>query len=163
MKHPAPSPRVRKKVIGVMGGHESEAAAEALAQRLGAAIAAEGWITLTGGNNEGVMAAATKGARDAGGLTIGLHPGTRHDGNVADADIIVYTSIGYARNAMNVLSSDVVIALPGFVGTLSEVAFAINYNVPAILLKFEDGGWFGNRVKRADTVEQAIRMAKDLL
>ena len=139
-----------------MGGHAVDHQTEKLATQVGAAIAAEGWILLTGGRDQGVMAAATRGARGEGGLTIGVHPGRREDGDQADADVIIFTGIGFARNMVNVLSSDAVIALSGSSGTLSEVAYARTYGVPTVLLGFDDEGWFGDSVYRAEGVEDAI-------
>lgn len=121
-------------VIGVMGGHDVTPDVEELAHELGAAVARRGWWLLTGGRNEGVMAAATVGANEAGGFTIGVHPGDRRDPSQAPASLRIFTGIGFARNMVNVLSSDVIVALPGSFGTLSEVAYAQTFGVPTVLL-----------------------------
>jgi uncharacterized protein (TIGR00725 family) len=139
-----------------MGGHNATPEVEHLAFELGAAIADAGHVLLTGGRNEGVMAAATRGARENGGLTIGIHPGCLQESEPADADIVVFTGLGFARNSINVLSSDAIIALPGAAGTLSEVAYAQTYRKPTALLGFEDNDWFGDSVARLSTVEDAI-------
>lgn len=152
-----------QKVVGVMGGHDVDVATAELAHALGAAIAAEGWILLTGGRREGVMDAATKGAQQAGGFTVGIHPGDRHDGSGVDADLMVYTGIGFARNMVNVLSSDAIVALPGAAGTLSEVAYARTHAVPTLLLRFDDKHWFGDHVQRVDTVEEAVAWLRETL
>lgn len=152
---PAPSRPVRTPVIGVMGGHDVDAATYDLAKRVGTAIAQAGWHLLTGGRNEGVMAAATDAARAAGGFTIGIHPGHRDDASQADADLMIYTGIGYARNMVNVLSSDVLLVLPGSHGTLSEAAFAQTFGVPTVLLGFNDGGLFP-QARVARDVDDAV-------
>jgi len=127
----------RHTIIGVMGGGD-EAAAEtcALAYELGAAIAAAGWTLLCGGRAAGVMDAAARGAAAAGGLTIGILPDS-HPGRASAAiNIPILTGMGDARNQINVLSSQVVIALEGGAGTLSEIALALKARRPVILLDF---------------------------
>lgn len=155
---------MRTPVIGVMGGHVATPETEALAEELGAAIARKGWILLNGGRNEGVMAASARGASREGGFTVGVHPGHRESMDVAPhLDLVIFTSIGFARNAINAQSSSVLIALPGAAGTLNEVAFAETFRVPTILLRFDDKGWFGDRVRRAGSVDEAIRIAQEML
>ena len=154
---------MRKKVIGIMGGHQASAATVAIAHELGVAIAREGHAVLTGGRDEGVMVAATRAAREAGGLTIAVHPGRREDRTHADADVVIFTGIGWARNHLNILSSDAIIALEGESGTLSEVAYADSYGVPTALLGFDDKGWFGDRVVRVDDVPTAMAWLRNIL
>ena len=101
---------MRKPVIGVMGAGEAATEDDVrLAEDLGEKIAAEGWVLLTGGRDSGVMAAASRGAkRVSGSLTIGILPS--ESGPVAPAvDVAVFTGMGNARNAINVLSSDVIV------------------------------------------------------
>ena len=155
---------MRTPVIGVMGGHVATPETEALAEELGAAIARKGWILLNGARNEGIMAASARGASREGGFVVGVHPGHRESMDVAPhLDLVIFSSIGFARNAINAQSSSVLIALPGGAGTLNEVAFAETFRVPTILLHFDDKGWFGDRVRRAGSIEEAIRMTEDLL
>ena len=155
---------MRKRVVGVMGGHEHDPAVEALAEEVGRQIAKRGWILLNGARNEGVMAASAHGAHEAGGFVVGIHPGDRHNPDVAPGlDLVIFSNVGYARNAINVMSSDAIIALPGGPGTLSEVAYAQTYSIPTVLLGFDDKGWFGDRVRRAKGVEDAMRMLEGLL
>ncbi len=126
----------RRPVIGVMGGGEDASpAAVALAERLGERVAAEGWVLLTGGRDAGVMAAASRGAkRIPGSLTVGVLPSA--SGGVApDVDVAIFTGMGNARNAINALSSDVVVAIGvSGVGTASEVALALKAGKPVILV-----------------------------
>ena len=128
--------RARRPVIGVMGAGEAASDEDVrLAERLGEAIAAEGWVLLTGGRAAGVMAAANRGAkRVAGSLTVGILPS--ESGPVAaGVDVAVFTGMGSARNVVNVLTSDVVVACGhGGAGTASEVALAVKARRPLVLL-----------------------------
>ncbi len=128
--------RTRHPVVGVMGAGEGAAAEDvARAERLGELLAKGGWVVLTGGRDAGVMAAASRGAKKVNGsLTVGILPGD--SGGVSpDVDLAVFTGMGYARNAVNVLTSDVVVACgAGGSGTASEVALAIKSGKPVILL-----------------------------
>jgi uncharacterized protein (TIGR00725 family) len=128
---------MRRTIVGVMGGgDEATAATCALAYELGAAIAAAGWALLCGGRRAGVMDAAARGATEAGGLTIGILPDGDLERASAFIDIPILTGMGDARNQINVLSSQVVIALRGGAGTLSEIALALVARRPVILLDF---------------------------
>ena len=101
---------------------------------LGKLIAREGWVLLTGGIQAGVMDAASRGAKEAGGLTVGIIP--RAESKVSDfVDIPVVTNMGAARNYINVLSSDAVVICGSIsLGTLSEVAFALQAKKPIVFL-----------------------------
>lgn len=104
------------------------------AYTLGKLIAQEGWVLLTGGRNVGVMDAVSRGAKAANGLIVGILPDDC-DSDLSDAvDIAIITGMGSARNNINVLSSDVVIACGMGVGTASEVALALKANKPVVLL-----------------------------
>ena len=126
----------RRPIIGIMGASEPSAAALEAAWRLGQLVAQAGWIVLTGGRPAGVMAAASEGAKTVpGSLTLGILP-SGPDGPVSEhLDVAVFTDLGEARNAVNVLSSDVVVAcgVEGS-GTASEVALALRTGRPTVLL-----------------------------
>lgn len=131
---------MRQSVIGVMGAGEPGAASLAAARELGRLLAERGWVVLTGGRPEGVMAAASAGAKQvAGSLTLGILPSAA-GGEGPDVDVAVFTGMGEARNAINVLTSDVVVAcgVEG-PGTTSEVALALKAGKPVILLGAESG------------------------
>ncbi len=132
----------RRPVIGVMGGATVEPATVTQAAELGAEIAARGWILLNGGRNAGVMAASARGARQAGGTVVGILPGRDRRDAAPDLDLVIVTGMGDARNVINVLSSDVVIACAGGAGTAAEVALALKHHKPVILLGFDPGGLF---------------------
>lgn len=122
-------------MIGVMGpGAGASETDRKNAYELGKLIAQEKWVLLTGGRNTGVMDAANLGAKAANGLTVGILP-TDSDRNISDAvDIAIITDMGSARNNINVLSSDVVIACGMGTGTASEVALALKGNKKVVLL-----------------------------
>jgi uncharacterized protein (TIGR00725 family) len=164
------APRIRRAVVGVMGAGEAARQRDVrLAEALGERIAAEGWILLTGGRDAGVMAAANRGAkRVAGSLTIGILPS--ESGPVAaDVDVAVFTGMGSARNAVNVLTSDVVVACgDGGAGTASEIALAVKSRKPVVLLAAPGIAREFVRTLRADvgeasTVEQAIELVRGAL
>ncbi|MDO9558015.1 MAG: TIGR00725 family protein [Coriobacteriia bacterium] len=157
-----------RTIIGVMGsGRPLDGTALRVAHDLGARIAAEGWVLLTGGRAAGVMDAVSQGAREAGGLVVGVLPDEDTSSASSHLDIAIRTGMGDARNVVNVLSSDVVIALPGGAGTVSEVALALNAERPVILL-----GWDAGAVLRASAegslfdasdIDEAIRLVKRAL
>jgi predicted Rossmann-fold nucleotide-binding protein len=142
----------RRAVVGVMGaGEGASAAAITLAEDLGEHVSRRGWALLTGGRPVGVMAAASRGAmRVPGHLVLGVLPhggdatgdatgdagsGGRASGGVAAVDVAVFTGMGAARNAINVLSCDaVVVCGGGGPGTASEAAFALIHDRPLLLL-----------------------------
>ncbi|MCF7908203.1 MAG: TIGR00725 family protein [Candidatus Omnitrophica bacterium] len=111
--------------ITVIGGHSCSKENYNFAYELGKLIAKEGWILISGGK-EGVMEAVCRGAKEQGGLTVGILPG--YDQKEANdyVDIKLPTGLGYARNVLVVRASDVVIAVSGEYGTLSEVGFALS-------------------------------------
>lgn len=161
---------MRRPVIGVMGGGEPSAGSLAAAHELGQLLAQRGWIVLTGGRPAGVMAAASAGAKQVrGSLTLGILPGTGGAG--PDVDLAIFTGMGDARNAINVLTSDVVVAcgVEG-PGTLSEIALALKAEKPVILLGASAPAcaFFGTlRTKRrlleAAAPQDAIRLIEEEL
>ena len=123
-------------IIGVMGGANVAPEALSSARRLGRLIAKRGWVLLNGGRNSGVMDASARGAREMGGLTIGILPDVDRKQASEFIDIPIVTGMGQARNSINVLSSDIVVACPGGAGTLSEIALAVKAGKPVILLDY---------------------------
>lgn len=104
------------------------------AYELGQSVAQSGWVLLTGGRQAGVMDAASKGAKDGGGVTIGILPNRDHQGISEAVDIAIITDMGNARNNINVLSCDVVIACGMGTGTASEIALALKNDKKVVLL-----------------------------
>lgn len=139
------------------------------AYELGKRIAGEGWCLLSGGMALGVMDAVNRGARENGGLTVGILPSQDLEGVSASVDIPIVTGMGSGRNAVNILSSDVVIACGMGPGTASEVSLAIKAAKPVIMLN--DAEWVkgfflrlgGDLVQVAETAEEAIKKARTCL
>ena len=140
---------VQVAVIG--SGREHEARAE----EVGRLLAARGCTVVTGGRSE-VMAAAAKGAKGAGGTTIGILPGEDRTAANEWIDHVVVTGIGHARNLAVVGSGDAVIAVGGRWGTLAEIGFARVLGRPVVTL---DPGWELPDVPRAATAEEAVELA----
>ncbi len=110
------------------------------AYELGKLIAQQGWVLLTGGRNVGVMDAANQGAKSANGLTIGILPGNNTNDVSESVDLAIVTNLGNARNNINVLSADVVIACGMSAGTAAEIALALKANKKVILLNNDQEG-----------------------
>jgi uncharacterized protein (TIGR00725 family) len=129
----------KKIIVGVMGpGENATPEDNEIAFELGKAIAKEGWVVLTGGRSFGVMDAVMKGARDKGGLTIGVLPDSNEQNASENAEIRIVTGMGSGRNYISVLSSKIVVVLGMAAGTASEVALAIKSNKKVILLNQDE-------------------------
>ena len=154
-----------KNIIGVFGaGNIAETDDEwHTALTVGRQLAQRGFVVLTGGLG-GVMTAASKGAKEEGGITVGILPGTRKTTPANRyVDIAVYTGMGEARNVINIKSCMAAIAIGGEYGTLSEIGLALKGNCPIILLNSWTIAPHGD-VKQpewylASTPEEAIAMA----
>lgn len=146
---------MRKKIISVIGGHTCTKKVEQLAQNLGKNLVKVVDILICGGLG-GTMMAVCQGFKAGGGLTIGILPG--YDKNAANpfVDIVIPSGLGLARNILVVKSADVIIALPGKTGTLSEIAYALQFGIPVISLK----SWDIPGVIKVGSVEEAIRQVK---
>jgi hypothetical protein len=137
---------VQVSVIG--SGVEHEARAE----QVGRLLAERGCTVVCGGLGE-VMAAAARGAKSAGGTTIGVLPGTsRADANEW-IDHVVVTGLGHARNAIVAASGDAVIAVGGAYGTMAEIGFARIFGRPVVIL---EPGLQVEGVPRAATPVEAV-------
>lgn len=149
---------MRKKVISVIGGHSCTPAVEKEAQELGRELAKVVEILACGGLS-GVMEAVCSGFKSVGGVTMGFIPTY----NKADAnkfvDISIPTGLGLARNVLVVKSADLVIALPGRAGTLSEIAYCIQFGIPVISLN----SWDIPGVIKTKTVSETIEKVKEIL
>jgi hypothetical protein len=160
---------IRKIIIGVMGGGEIANAGDYEgARRLGGLIAKEGWILLNGGRASGIMEASARGAKEKGGLTIGILPGNDPTWASEYIDIPILTGIGFARNYINVLTSKVVVALPGRTGTISEIALALNIGKKVISLNFDLGPLFKSYEDEKQLIytkqpEEVISLIKKIL
>ena len=145
----------RKKIIGLIGGGVCTPDIEEAAEKIGRGIAERNGILICGGLG-GVMEAGCKGAKEAGGMTIGILPGTNQKDANKYVDIPIPTGVGYARNIIIVNTSDSVIAVNGKFGTLSEIAFCLQFGVPVIgLFSWE----IDPSIIIASTPEQAVDIA----
>jgi len=147
--------------IAVVGAAACDEPTAALARETGAEIARAGAVLLTGGRG-GVMAAASAGAHEAGGLAIGVLPGVDAEASPPNehVDVALFTGLAQARNQILVLSADVVVAIGGGWGTLSEIALALKFRVPVVLLS----SWDLNRPDGlADPLLLHARTAADAL
>lgn len=123
-----------KPIVAVVGGSSCTNAEAALAEELGRHLAEGGALVVCGGLT-GVMEAVARGVRSAGGLTIGILPGSDpHDAN-AYIDIPLATGMGEMRNAVIVRCAAAVIAIGGGWGTLSEIALALRLGTPIVGLR----------------------------
>jgi uncharacterized protein (TIGR00725 family) len=140
---------VQVAVIG--SGREHEARAE----QVGRLLAERGCTVVTGGLGE-VMEAAARGAKSAGGTTIGVLPGETRAAANPWVDHVVVAGVGHARNLAVVASGDAVIAVGGRWGTLAEIGFAHVLGRPVVIL---EPGWELEGVRRAASPEEAVELA----
>ncbi len=161
------------KIISVVGGSDSDEFALKLAEELGEEIAKRG-IALACGGLGGVMEAACRGAKKAGGLTIGILPTDFKEHANKYVDVAIPTGFGHARNYLVAKTGDAVIAVAGSAGTLSEMAIAWFSDRPVIAL-VPSGGWAerlagskiddrrSDRVIPAETAAEAVQKAVEAL
>ena len=145
--------RTRRRVAVIGGGRAGRKALDE-AREVGRLLARAGAVLVCGGLG-GVMEAAAFGAREEGGLAIGILPGTSPAEADSAIDIPIATGLGYGRNSLVVMNADAVIAVDGEYGTLSEIAFAVIYGKKVIGL----GTWDIRGVLAAANPEEAVRLA----
>jgi len=140
---------VQVSVIGSGLEHEERA------EEVGRLLAERGATIVTGGLGE-VMAAAARGAKSAGGTTIGILPGETREGANEWIDHVVVTGIGHARNLAVVASGDAVIAVGGGSGTLAEIGLALTLGRTVVVL---EPGRQVEGTQRADSPAAAVELA----
>jgi|YNPNPStandDraft_1061719.scaffolds.fasta_scaffold56397_2 uncharacterized protein (TIGR00725 family) len=148
-------------IIAVIGSALCSAHEMALAEGVGRGLAEAGAILICGGGS-GVMEAACRGAKKAGGLTIGVLPGFYASDANSFVDIPIVTGLGEARNVVIVRTAWAVIAVGGEFGTLSEIAFALKLGRPVIGLEtweLAKAGQPCSSIVRAHSPEEAVRLA----
>jgi uncharacterized protein (TIGR00725 family) len=122
---------VRRPHVAVVGAGDAGEVDLAVAEDLGRELATRGAVVVCGGLG-GVMEAVCRGARAAGGRTVGILPGDdRFDAN-PHVELAVATGLGEARNLLVVRTADAVVAVGGEFGTLSEIALALRLGTPVI-------------------------------
>ncbi len=145
--------------IGVVGAARCSSETAEMARRVGKYIADKRAILVCGGL-DGVMKAAAKGAKEGGGLTIGILPGTLDTEANPYIDIPILTGLGHARNVLVVQSSHAVIAVKGNYGTLSEIAVALKSCIPVVGLNTWN---IDDRVHLAYDPKDAVETAFSLI
>jgi uncharacterized protein (TIGR00725 family) len=159
---------MRKKQVVVIGSSEETRHLDE-ARAIGAFIADKGYVLISGGRG-GIMEAASRGAAERGGTVIGILPGDNPDAANPFCGIVIPTGLGYARNAVNVLAADVVVAIGGSYGTLSEIAYSRTYGKPLICCTFA-GGWSEEFAKQhsdgsvfiAHNIEETCRLIEQCI
>jgi uncharacterized protein (TIGR00725 family) len=151
--------------VTVVGAEEASALEEQAASTVGAFVARIGAVLVTGGRG-GVMAAASRACREAGGRVVGVLPGMPDSRGNPWLDVRIVTGMGSGRNVINVLSGDLVVAVGGGFGTLSEIALALKHEIPVVGI----GSWQLSRPGQAVTgyypyvdVEAALARVRELL
>lgn len=151
--------------IGVIGTAKCHGEVEELSRELGRGIAELGAVLICGGRG-GVMEAAAKGAKDAGGTVIGILPGEDPRGGNPYLSFAIATGLGDARNAVIARTSDILVAVSGGYGTLSEIGLALKMGKPVIgLFTWRCQTTAGKKaaVYEAAGVEDALQICRQLL
>jgi uncharacterized protein (TIGR00725 family) len=125
------APVTGRAYVAVVGPGEAVSEATEIAEQLGGELARRGAIVVCGGLG-GAMEAACRGAKSAGGLTVGILPGLDRSAANEHVDVAIPTGLGELRNGLIVRSADVVVAVQGEFGTLSEISFALKTGVPVV-------------------------------
>ncbi|MBW2307315.1 MAG: TIGR00725 family protein [Deltaproteobacteria bacterium] len=146
--------------IGIIGAGECTPEVEKVAEEVGRQVARCGAVLICGGMG-GVMRAACRGAAGAGGITVGILPGNRAEQANEYVQIRIVTDMGHARNVLVVHSSDVLIAIAGEYGTLSELAIALKLGKPVVGLETWDiSPDIVNASDPAEAVEKAALLVR---
>jgi len=146
-------------IISVIGAGSCDKKTYVIAEDVGRLVAQSNSILITGGLG-GVMEAASKGAKEAGGTVVGILPGFSNKDANAYVTVPVTTGLSHARNVIVVRSADAVIAVAGEYGTLSEIAIALKLGKPVIGINT----WENIKgVVKADNAEDAVIKAFELI
>jgi len=147
---------MRGPLVAVVGGSTCTPQEAEWAAAVGRLLAERQAVLLCGGMG-GVMAAAARGAKQAGGLTVGILPGTDPADANPDIDVPLATGMGEMRNALIVRAAGAMIAIGGGWGTLSEIALARRIETPVV--GFHDSFTAGLDIPRVQLPEEAVRWA----
>jgi uncharacterized protein (TIGR00725 family) len=157
----------RSRYVGVIGARSCSSFIAGQAREVGRRIAEAGWVLVCGGMG-GVMEQACRGAREAGGVTVGILPGDRREQGNPYLSVSVATGLGEARNLIVVRSSEVLVAVSGAYGTLSEIALARVAGVPLVglhswVLEAERNEGRALFDREASTPAEALSAVRELL
>ena len=130
---------MRKFQVVVIGDARADKVEYEFALKLGEYLGSKGYILITGGRS-GIMEAVSKGASEAGGITVGILPGADFSQANSWCSIVIPTDLGHARNSITALSADVIISIGGRAGTLTELGFGWIFDKPIISVS-QFGGW----------------------
>jgi uncharacterized protein (TIGR00725 family) len=144
----------QRPYVAVVGPGDATSHESRNAETVGRGLAERGAVVITGGLG-GVMAAAARGVAQAGGTTVGILPGSDRTEGDESLTIALPTGLGELRNGLVVRAADVVIAIGGAYGTLSEIALALRTSVPVIGLR----SWEIDGVEQVDSPEDAVDRA----
>jgi len=141
--------------LGVIGAADADANLSSLAREVGVLAAGRGWVILCGGMG-GVMEAVSEGAAESGGLVVGLLPGPSRSEANRYLGVALPTNMGHGRNVLIAQASDVIIAIGGGYGTLSEMALGLKMGKPVVSLR----SWRPDEsVRTAETADEAVAAA----
>jgi uncharacterized protein (TIGR00725 family) len=147
--------------VAVCGPGSASDEEERWAEEVGRLLAESGAVVLCGGLG-GVMDAAARGAAGAGGTAVGILPGEGRAGASKHLAVAIPTGMGEARNAVIARSADVVIAVGGEWGTLSEIALARKMGTPVVGLRTWEVGDRAGGILRAESPADAVRQALEV-
>jgi uncharacterized protein (TIGR00725 family) len=152
-----------KRRVAVIGGSRASVEILELARKCGRLIAENNAVLVTGGLG-GVMEAASRGAKEAGGITIGILPGRDRERANKYVDFALLTGLGEIRNALVVMNADSIIAIDGSYGTLNEISYALISKKPLFAVKSwkitqGEGERKGGKLIHCETVEEAVEKA----
>ncbi len=156
-------PKDKQPSIAVIGSNNPSRRETRIAREVGRELARRGTVLICGGLG-GIMAAACKGARSANGITVGILPGTDPLAANPYVQIPIATGVGYARNMAVVKSARAVIAIGGGYGTLSEIAYALQSDIPVIGIdtwSLARNGHLDSTIITAADADEAVRLAID--
>jgi len=147
----------RKPVIAVIGAGKCSKKLRDMAAEVGRFVAENDGVIVCGGLG-GIMEGAARGAKEAGGVTIGILPTENKEDANDYIDYVIPTGFGEARNIMVVRTADAVVAFPGKYGTLTEMAFALRAQKPLVAVN----AWkLGDEIIQAKTPLEAAKLAME--
>jgi uncharacterized protein (TIGR00725 family) len=154
-----------KQIVVIGSADDTKPEIEKMAWEIGRRIAQRGAILISGGRG-GVMESSCRGAKENGGLVVGILPKRKEQANQY-VDVFIVTDMGDARNVLNVRSADAVISVCGGAGTLSEIGLALKADKKVVALKLSGGvsGMLagktvaGKTILAAESVEEALNLA----
>jgi uncharacterized protein (TIGR00725 family) len=158
-KRPGDTEIKRQRIIAVIGGSDASEKHLKMAEEVGFLISKRGAVLLTGGMG-GVMSAASKGAKEANGLVIGILPTLEKETANPYVDIPIVTGLNQARNFIIARTCDCAIAIDGKFGTLSEIAYCLMYDIPVIGI---DTWQLEAPIKEVESAQQAIELAFEVM